>query len=285
MKMEPTNLLDSTPKVQRKKQRIRKTPFAGLSARKKLKRCLTPPRNTFGSHMSSRTSSAASATLSNAFTTSYDGVNDYRLTSTEHEPAPFQVELPAKKEILVHSKICALMDGYTAVHRDFNFAMLSGVSRPTLQKEVDRSTKDKPMIAGSCHRDVVKQILECAEDLVVEGFFREYTDEEKDAEKSERMEACIFSSESLRQIIVCFRGSTANQAKPLRNTLFGKQGEEHITIRLNIVSLSLLVNHIADTSYCFTFTLIYSLRIVHPTRRAKGTRNQHLPIRVLWHVP
>lgn len=210
---------NSTPnnKAQpKKKTRMRKTPFPSLSARKRQKKCLTPPRMNFGSHKkpSSRTSSAAAYTLS----TSYDGVNDYRLTSTEHDPSPFQVELPTKREIIVSAKICSLMDGYTAIHRDFNFAMLSGVARSTLQREYERSTPDKPMIAGSCHRDVVAKLLQCANDLVVEGFFREYTEEGKDRE-SERIEACILSSESLRQIIVCFRGSTANQAKPLSKSI------------------------------------------------------------------
>lgn len=211
----------NTPKtLPHKKQKIRKTPFASSSARKKLQKSLTPPRNTFGSHMKLyRSSSAATATLSS----SYDGVDNYRLTSTELDPSPFQVELPSKKEVLVYSRICALMDGYTTVHRDFNFATLSGVSHFTLRNEYDKSTPEKPMIAGSCHRVVVKELLECADDIVVEGFFREYTEKDRDKD-SERIEACIMSSESLRQIIVCFRGSTTNQAKPLRNTLFGKQG-------------------------------------------------------------
>merc|ERR1712125_26979 len=45
-----------------------------------------------------------------------------------------------------------------------------------------------------------------------EAFVREYeyTDEENDKE-SERMEACIFSSDSLRQIIVCFKGIALNK--------------------------------------------------------------------------
>ena len=214
-----------TPKtLPHKKQRTttaRKTPFASSSsARKKLQKSLTPPRNTFGSHMKLyRASSAAAATLGSSF----DGVDDYRPTSTELDPSPFQVELPSKKEVMVYSRICALMDGYTSVHRDFNFAMLSGVSHPTLRRECDRSTPERPMIAGSCHRDVVGGLLGCHDDIVVEGFFREYTAEEKDRE-SERIEACILSSESLRQIIVCFRGSTTNQAKPLRNSMFGREG-------------------------------------------------------------
>mmetsp|Transcript_26087 Transcript_26087/g.54438 ORF Transcript_26087/g.54438 Transcript_26087/m.54438 type:complete len:761 (+) Transcript_26087:109-2391(+) len=229
-----------TPKPEAKKARIRKTPFSALSARKRIKKCLTPPRKNFGSHSQKgpssqttsprRMSTAAAMTLSTAYT----GVDDFRLTSSEVDPSPFQMELPTKKEIGVHSKICALMDGYTAIHRDFNFAMLSGVSHSTLRKEVARSTDEKPMIAGSCHRDVVKKLLDCAEDIVVEGFFREYTEsEEGDNSEGERMEAVILSSESLRQIIVCFRGSTANQAKPLgKSGYFGKEAtsilhEEH----------------------------------------------------------
>ena len=209
------------------KLKVRTSFIGGLSTRKELKKCLTPSRKNFGSHIKhhqARTSPAAQVVLS----ISYNGVNDYRMTSTEHDPSLFQVELPAKKEIIVHSKICALMDGYTAIHRDFNFAMLSGVSHSALEKEYERSTDEKPMIAGSCHRDVVQKLLTCANDIVVEGFFREYTDEENDKE-SERMEACILSSESLRQIIVCFRGSTSNQAKPLvKSSLFGKQGKQDL---------------------------------------------------------
>lgn len=214
----------ATPKAQGK-TKMRKTPFPGLSARKRLKKCLTPPRSALGSHARGshgpRTSLAAAVTLS----TAYDGVDDFRLTSAEADPSPFQVEPPSKKEVRVHSRICRMMDGYTAVHRDFNFAMLSGISHATLEREVERSTEERPMIAGSCHRDVVKTLLDCAGDIVVEGFFREYTEPEESENEGERMEAVILSSDSLRQIIVCFRGSTANQAKPLgKGGYFGKEG-------------------------------------------------------------
>ena len=227
-----------TPLPNKKKPKFVKTPFpttttattTTASARKKLKKSLTPPRKTFGSHTklyraSSNKSLAAAATLSSAF----GGVDEYTLSSTENDPAPFQVELPSKKEVMVYAKICALMDGYTAIHREFNFAMLSGVSYTTLQKEYERSTPDKPMIAGSCHRDVVRELLDVGvSDIIVEGFFREYTIQEKDKD-SERIEAIILSSERLRQIIVCFRGSTMNQAKPLhtgiRTSLFEKVGQ------------------------------------------------------------
>jgi len=159
--------------------------------------------------------------------TGFDGLEMYRMTSTEMDPSNFQIELPSKKEVLAHANICNLMNGYTAVQRDFNFAMLSGITRSTLEKEYAKSTtNDDPMIAGICHRDVVKQVLECADDLVVEGFFREYGKVmNKEGEGGERIEACVFSSESLRQIIVCFRGSTAAQARPVKSNLFGREGE------------------------------------------------------------
>jgi len=217
----------STPKQVTKKQKIRKTPFVGkLSARKKLKKCLTPPRNTnFGSHIKSASSRAASTLLS--LSTSFDGVDNYRLTSSEHDPSPFQIEIVNKKEIVAHSKICSMMDGYTGIQNDFNFGMLCGVNRSTLDKEYASSTVDKPMILGGNHRDVVHKLLEVTNDVIVEGFFREYTQETAEKE-SERIEVVILSSEQLRQIIVCFRGSTANQAKPLmkHTFLFGKQQGE-----------------------------------------------------------
>ncbi len=267
-----------TPKTlpHKKQKTARKTPFvsSSSSARKKLQRNLTPPRNTFGSHMKLyRASSAAAATLGSSF----DGVDDYRQTSTELDPSPFQVELPPKREVLVYSRICALMDGYTAVHRDFNFAMLSGVSHPTLRRECDRSTPERPMIAGSCHRDVVGELLGCHDDIVVEGFFREYTAEEKDRE-SERIEACILSSESLRQIIVCFRGSTTNQAKPLRNSMFGREGAW--------IGVSVLVSPDYMREFLTNvFRPNRPCRALHPSRRPEGASRRHLPFRLLWHAP
>ena len=210
------------------KQKLRRTiplpspNLPGRSARKKLKKQMTPPRNYYSSHAIDTSSSPDEMGL---LRTGFAGLEMYRMTSTELEPSNFQVELPSKKEVLVHAKICNLLDGYTATQRDFNFAMLSGITRSTLEKEYTNSTNENPMIAGICHRDVVKQVLECADDLVVEGFFREYGRVNKEEGDGERIEACVFSSESLRQIIVCFRGSTVAQARPVKSHLFGKEGE------------------------------------------------------------
>lgn len=223
------------------KQKLRRTiPLpspnlsAALSNRKKLKKQLTPPRQYYSSHAVD--TNMTKPDMLGLVGTGFDGMDNYRLTSTELDPSNFQIDLPSKKEVMVHAQICKLMNGYTTTQRDFNFAMLSGITRATLEKEYEKSiTSDDNMIAGSCHRDVVKEVLDCADDLVVEGFFREYgggnnRDENKEGgsggNNGERIEACVFSSESLRQIIVCFRGSTAAQARPVRsNLLFGRDGE------------------------------------------------------------
>ena len=200
--------------------------FSALSSKKKLKKALTPPREHLGSHMKERLKAGSTAGCQGLnMGTSFPGVEDFRITSTELEPSEFQVELPSKKEMTVHGKICSMIDEYTTLHRNFNFAILAGVSRNTLENEYKRSTSEKPMIAGSAHRDVVAKILDCCDDLVVEGFFREYGEDPQKQNGKDRMEACIFSSEKLRQLIVCYRGSTANQAKPLRSNMFGKEGE------------------------------------------------------------
>ena len=236
---------------------------------KKLKKCLTPPREGFASHLRQlRNSSkkllpsedeiesngAPPSSPASLISTALPGADEFKIHSTEYDPFDFQCELPQKKEIATHGKICNLVDSYTGIHLNFNFAMLAGLTRGTLENEYERSTAEKPMIAGACHRDVIKSILECEDDLIVEGFFREYVGDNdsvvsngktpvkatpvKSANKparDDRIEAIIFSSEKLRQIIVCFRGSTASQAKPLKMNYFGKDGK-----RLHLVVLEFL---------------------------------------------
>ena len=107
-----------------------------------------------------------------------------------------------------------MMHEYTAIHQDSNLSRLAGLSRATLMKEYyEQSTAEQPMtVGGTCHRDIVRMILACGDDLVLEGFFRKYV-HDSDENKNGHVEVCIFSSESLRQIIVCFRGGLMNKAK------------------------------------------------------------------------
>ncbi|KAL7519356.1 hypothetical protein ACHAWX_004122 [Stephanocyclus meneghinianus] len=238
-----------------------------FSSAKKIKKCLTPPREGFGSHLKSLSyrrkldakefggatqfdgGDAATSSPGSTLSTALPGVDDFKIHSTEYDPFDFQCEIPPKREIATHAKICNVVDSYTAIHLNFNFAILAGLTRKTLEKEYERTSDEKPMIAGSCHREVVKGVLECEDDLVVEGFFREYVGDCRRVDtstasvvngstpkaakatgaasngKDDRIEVIIFSSEKLRQIIVCYRGSTASQAKPLKMNYFGKEGK------------------------------------------------------------
>lgn len=259
-----TDTANGLPPSSSKSKRGLSTPIRmknKLFSAKKIKKCLTPPREGFASHLKQLRSSKkhpnndfhppSSPTLSTAL----PGADEFKIHSTEYDPFDFQCELPSKKEMTVHVNICNVVDSYTSVHLEFNFAMLAGLTRKTLENEYQRSMtamrnnnavvrdSNKPMIAGACHVDVVKSILDCEDDLVVEGFFREYVGDNTTTastdktpkgatatptnkqKRDDRIEAIIFSSEKLRQIIVCFRGSTANQAKPLKMNYFGKEGE------------------------------------------------------------
>ena len=126
-----------------------------------------------------------------------------------------------------------------------------------------------PILASLHLDDKFLQSLECADDLVVEGFFREYgkkVEENSGGSGSggERIEACVFSSESLRQIIVCFRGSTAAQARPVKSNLFGREGERQKTrdeicycVHLSCILLFIL------TSIIFLFITHFVTLIIH----------------------
>ena len=266
------------PSSSKSKRRALSTPVRmknKLFSAKKIKKCLTPPREGFASHLKQLRSSKkvpsseedvmgdSPPSPASLLSTALPGADEFKIHSTEYDPFDFQCELPSKKEMMVHAKICSVVDSYTSKHLEFNFAMLAGLRRSTLEQEYERSVgsttagnggnNTNPMIAGACHRDVVKDILECEDDLVVEGFFREYVGDctgdggssasnagktpaktkgtpssNKNVNKpsrDDRIEAVIFSSDKLRQIIVCFRGSTASQAKPLKMNYFGKEGK------------------------------------------------------------
>mmetsp|Transcript_22616 Transcript_22616/g.32851 ORF Transcript_22616/g.32851 Transcript_22616/m.32851 type:complete len:799 (-) Transcript_22616:274-2670(-) len=75
------------------------------------------------------------------------------------------------------------------------------------------------------HRPIVNTILECADDIVVEGFFHEIGDDERhetvvvggDKSTHDRIEVAVFSSQKHRQFVVAYRGTTERQKKPVRN--------------------------------------------------------------------
>jgi hypothetical protein len=69
------------------------------------------------------------------------------------------------------------------------------------------------------HPATIKCLLECADDIIVEGYFTEtigYDTELIDSKEATSVQVAIFSSYRQRQFIVCFRGSMMQHEKPIK---------------------------------------------------------------------
>jgi len=80
----------------------------------------------------------------------------------------------------------------------------------------------RAVVQNAPHPSIVKSLLECGEDLIVEGFFRgqqQYTTSSagRNVPTGHGVEAAVFSSQRHRQFIVCYRGCLEDQAKPVKN--------------------------------------------------------------------
>lgn len=219
------------------------------------------------------------------------------LRTSETEPSVHQTSLPEATDLLIHARICALMEGYDklletrakAGKRWFSFGNLVGVSRKELENmyldaigqkpEIplfigeeqqydeppplpsnlsdshhhiplgnpfgrtltdgqslnsiisatsNESTLNFPRKRSSApsvmkpHPSTIKSLLECTDDLVVEGYFNETIGSDNDlidAIESTSVQVSVFSSQRQRQFIVCYRGTIGQHAKPLRSKL------------------------------------------------------------------
>ena len=63
---------------------------------------------------------------------------------------------------------------------------------------------------------IIKSLLECADDLVVEEYFSETIGDELEDTSSMWVQATVFSSQRQRQFIVCHRSSVQQQEKPVK---------------------------------------------------------------------
>lgn len=184
-----TSISASTVKKQKS------VPFSAMKSAKKIKR-LTPPRPKTVKKKKVPKSSKKNATKKKRVIATDSKTDPYVLRSSEHKPSPFQVELPSYDTTLIHARICHVMDQYMEIGGvGFDFNDLVDID------DDDVTTKECDL--------VLAELQEVVSDIKVEGFTREYNDEG-------RAEACILSSHSLRQFIVCFRGSSSRQAKPVR---------------------------------------------------------------------
>ena len=245
--LRPTKRLPSTPKTN-KSTKKRKTVF---SVKKKAK--LTPPRprtetkpkagtaaarTTMAVRRSARKRRPGTAKKANkasissvpsssaAATNAGSSRDEYVLRTSEHDPSPFQVQLPSRDETLVVARICHVMDTYMelAGNVDFDFNDLinahlvvdngSGSGSGSGSGNGNATIPDANNTTNG--RDVVLAALKSiVPDVRVEGFFREYYSPDEVGGNAQRIEACIFHSPLLRQMWVCYRGGTAAQSRPI----------------------------------------------------------------------
>lgn len=226
------------------------------------------------------------------------------LRTSELEPSVHQVSIPEATDLLVHARICSLMEGYDklletrakAGKRWFSFGNLVGLSRKDLENMYLIAIGKKPAIpmyigdeaenlppplpnivqnsfvaprlgnpfdelgndghsltsfpstysgeSGGInsynskhprarkngnltkemkpHPSTIKSLLECSDDLVVEGYFNETIGNDnvliEDIE-STSVQVAVFSSQRCRQFIICYRGTIGQHCKPIRKRI------------------------------------------------------------------
>ncbi len=197
---------------------------------------LSPSTHTSSMMTATMTMSQQKLTLSPKF----QNANQYSIRSSEIDPSPFQLDIPSHESVLTHCKICCLMENYFDIGGfDFDFSSLMpwGGNKRNTSPELDLLSgyandpsffnKDASRIKRNDDNDKINQVLahlhEIVDDIVVEGFFREYYDDENRESGLGRVEVCVLSSNKLRRFIVCYRCSSDVQDRPLYGPQFKKK--------------------------------------------------------------
>lgn len=221
----------------------------------KLIRTLTPPRhlnvgvktplrdanrhcqnhsNTSNQHSALRDAFKSESMAKLTLLSNFENANQYTLKASETNPYPFQLEIPSIENVVIHCKVCCIMENYFDIGGiDFDFSTLMpwGVNKSNdfhSQSEdllCGKSVEEIPRINQSkdqLHQEtedkrkaVLAALCEIVDDIVVEGFFREYYVDENREGGLGRVEACVLSSDKLRRFIVCFRCSSDVQDCPV----------------------------------------------------------------------
>lgn len=193
----------------------------------KLRKVLTPPReNRVGCTKTPMRKKGQILTFSPRF----ENASLFeRLKTSEFQPSEYQIEPPSFDSTIASCKICNIMDSYVdELGVDFDFAdlmpfggspkqdihmLLMGEPAAMIQKEKPKDSEFGP---------ILEKLKDVASDIVVEGFYRDHAS----SKEIGRVEICIFSSESLRQIIVVYRGSSLLQDHPKIGAQKVKKDEE-----------------------------------------------------------
>lgn len=121
----------------------------------------------------------------------------------------------------------------------------------TVAKEVSRFSDPKNLP----HPSILKSLLDCGDDIKVEGYFTETLGEEDEGlsipalehgertifpedygEKSSAVTVAIFSSQKHRQFLVCYKGTAEQQAKPVKSHVRQKDANGGEDISFTAVS-------------------------------------------------
>ena len=277
----------------------------GNALKKSLKMVTQSPFNRRSSTKSTyKAESGPKKSLFTDIIPSNDIKQEILLRTSEVEPSVHQTSIPEATDLLIHARVCALMEGYDqlletrakAGKRWFSFGHLVGVSRKDLENMYLIAIGQKPQIpmfigeesenlheppplpfahsspfnagrlgnpfenltfdgqslksfpsaysnesnggtvtksnfprkkssafqAMKPHPSTIKSLLECTDDLVVEGYFNETIGNDNDLIEdieSQSVQVTVFSSQRQRQFIVCYRGSIGQHAKPVRSKL------------------------------------------------------------------
>ena len=133
--------------------------------------------------------------LANISPTSFlTGKQDEVLRTCEYEAAPFQMEIPSCRDLIVAGLLNEFVDNYRRIDQNLD-----------LQDWVDRSAMITKHVDVKEHIPIAQLLLECGDDVIIRGFVSAGTD------CDERIEAVIF--EGQRNFTVALRGSTEQQAR------------------------------------------------------------------------
>lgn len=127
--------------------------------------------------------------------------------TSEMDPSSHQMEIPKSQELFEHCKLCALLDHYRKFDQNFDLSILKGMEIQELQAFVSDKRHTIPGLAAQ-QRPIIREFLECSDDLHVEGFVTHGHDEAQS-------EVAVFSTQSSSRFIVVYRGTSEQQLKPV----------------------------------------------------------------------
>jgi hypothetical protein len=121
---------------------------------------------------------------------------------SEVDATAWQVEIPAKAEFEVCTRVAQFLESYEKEECLLDLTALVGLTRLDLNRFARGDDSMAAAQIAKCHRPLVESLLECSDDLTVQGFVTIRAG-------GENRQALIL--ESKRQFLCVFRGTPAEQ--------------------------------------------------------------------------